>query len=147
LTLSIGHRIDPRWGSPITLSGVVAAVSDGRFRYTGGVFGGLEASMGLSAVLQAGPISLLIQSLPTYEFADEHYRAAGLRAEAARFVGAKNMMNFRRGYGDVMTGHFVVDLPGPTPPDMRSLPFERIRGPWYPDTDMAFAPTITRRQG
>jgi microcystin degradation protein MlrC len=44
----------------------------------------------------------------------------------------KNMMNFRVGYRDVMKGYFVLDLPGPTPPDMRQLPFARIRRPLHP---------------
>ena len=47
-------------------------------------------------------------------------------------------MNFRFGYGDVMKGFFVLDLPGPTPPDMRLLPFTRIARPVFPlDRDSA----------
>ena len=33
------------------------------------------------------------------------------------------MMNFRRPYGDVMRAAYILDAPGPRPPDMRSLPF------------------------
>jgi microcystin degradation protein MlrC len=47
-------------------------------------------------------------------------------------VGVKNMMNFRFGYADVMKGFFVLDLPGPTPPDLRQLPFERLSRPIFP---------------
>jgi microcystin degradation protein MlrC len=132
VTIPIGHRMDPRWGTAATLTGVVEALVDGRFEYSGGIFRGTPGSMGLSAVLRIGSTTLLIQSLPSYEFADEQYRAAGLRPESFRFIGVKNMMNFRQGYGSLMSGHFVLDLPGPTPADMRSLPFTRVRGPWYP---------------
>jgi microcystin degradation protein MlrC len=49
----------------------------------------------------------------------------------------KNMMNFRFGYAGVMKGFFVLDLPGPTPPDMRLLPFTRITRPVFPlDRDL-----------
>jgi len=41
-------------------------------------------------------------------------------------------MNFRYGYRDVMKGFFVLNLPGPTPPDMRSLPFKRATRPLFP---------------
>jgi microcystin degradation protein MlrC len=88
--------------------------------------------MGPSAVLAIGSIRLLIMSQPTYDWADEQYRAAGLDPATVKFVGVKNMMNFRFGYRDVMRGFFVLDLPGPTPPDMRLLPFARIRRPVFP---------------
>ena len=76
-------------------------------------------------------------SQPTYDWADDQYRAAGLDPAQAKFVGVKNMMNFRFGYAGVMKGFFVLDLPGPTPPDMRLLPFSRITRPVFPlDRDL-----------
>jgi len=132
VTVNLGHRVDPRWGKPIPITGRVRRASDGRFTYTGGIFGGTAGSMGPSAVLQVGNIQLLVQSLPTYDWKDEQYRSVGLLPELAKFVGAKNMMNFRNAYGGIMKGQFVLDLPGPTAPDMRSLPFARARRPWFP---------------
>jgi microcystin degradation protein MlrC len=132
VTVELGHRVDPRWGKPIRVTGRVLQASDGRFTYSGGVFGGTVGSMGPSVVLQIGSIRLLVQSLPTYDWKDEQYRSVGMRPEAAKFVGAKNMMNFRNAYGAIMKGQFVLDLPGPTAPDMLSLPFARARRPWFP---------------
>ncbi len=145
VTVDLGHCVDPRWGKPIRVSGEVVRTSDGRFTYTGGIFGGTIGSMGPSAVLQIGSIQLLVQSLPTYDWKDEQYRSAGMHPETAKFVAAKNMMNFRNAYGAIMKGQFVLDLPGPTAPDMRSLPFTRARRPWFPldevgaDPDFAIA--------
>ena len=85
-------------------------------------------------------------SYPTYDWADEQYASVGLSARDAKFVGVKNMMNFRRGYGDIMKGFVVVDLPGPTPVDYRRLPFKRVRRPVYPldnDFDALAAATVT----
>ncbi len=132
LTVDLGHRVDPRWGKPIRVTGRVIRASEGRFTYAGGIFGGTIGSMGPSAVLQIGSIQLLVQSLPTYDWKDEQYRSVGMHADSAKFVGAKNMMNFRNAYGAIMKGQFVLDLPGPTAPDMRSLPFTRARRPWFP---------------
>jgi microcystin degradation protein MlrC len=136
VSLDIGHRVDPRWGRPVHLDGRVAQLSDGRFRYTGGIFGGTEASMGPSAVLEVGPLRLLVMSRSTYDWADEQYRSVGLDPAAAKWVEAKNMMNFRRAYGGIMRAVFVLDAPGPTPPDMRALPFQRARRPWFPLDDI-----------
>jgi microcystin degradation protein MlrC len=140
LTVDIGHRVDPRWGRPARLTGTVGRLGNGRFRYTGGIFGGTEASMGPSAVLAIGALRLLVMSLPTYDWADEQYRAMGLDPAAAKWVEAKNMMNFRRAYGGIMRAAFVLDAPGPTPPDMRALPFERARRPWFPMDDLPDPP-------
>jgi microcystin degradation protein MlrC len=140
--LTVGHWRDSRWGSPLRLRGSVRRLLDGPFRYASGILGGVEVSMGPSAVVESGAVSLLVMSRPTYDWADDQYRAAGLDPSEAKFVGVKNMMNFRFGYGRVMKGFFVLDLPGPTPPDMRLLPFSRITHPLFPlDRDLS-EPTI-----
>jgi microcystin degradation protein MlrC len=137
LELVVGHGRDPRWGEPLRVPGRVERLSDGRFRYEGGILGGVEVSMGPSAVVAIGAVRLLVMSIPTYDWGDDQYRSVGLDPAAAKFVGVKNMMNFRFGYADVMKGFFVLDLPGPTPPDMRLLPFERIARPVFPlDRDL-----------
>jgi microcystin degradation protein MlrC len=132
LELLVGHRVDPRWGEPLRLTGRVARLSDGAFQYSGGVFGGTQASMGPSAVFESGPLQLLVMSHSTYDWADEQYRSVGLDPAAAKWVEVKNMMNFRRAYASVMKDAFVLDVAGPTPPDMRTLPFRRARRPWFP---------------
>lgn len=132
VTLELGHRVDTRWGKPVRLSGRVHRISDGRFTYSGGIFGGTPGCMGPSVVLQVGSVQLLVQSVPTYDWRDEQYRSVGMNPETAKFVGAKNMMNFRNAYGTIMKGQFVLDLPGPTAPDMRTLPFVRAARPWFP---------------
>lgn len=130
--VEVGHRLAPRWGKPLALEAVLKRKSEGRFRYRGGILGGTEVSMGRSVVLETGSLQLLVTSRPTYEWADEQYRSLGLDPRRAKFVCVKNMMNFRVGYGGIMKAFFVVAVPGPTPADMRMLPFRRIGRPVYP---------------
>jgi hypothetical protein len=52
------------------------------------------------------------------------------------------MMNFRYGYGASMKGYFVLDLPGPTPSDMRQLPFRRVDRPLFPLDENLTEPEI-----
>lgn len=132
LTLELGHKLDPQWGEPLKVAAKLLRKSEGRFQYRGGILGGAWASMGPSVVVQVGPVHVLVASLPTYDWAYEQYEVVGLDPGQAKFVGVKNMMNFRFGYGGMMKGYFVLDLPGPTPADMRSLPFSRIRRPLFP---------------
>jgi microcystin degradation protein MlrC len=142
LTFAVGHRVDRTWGDPIVVTGRVAHLSDGRFRYDGGAFGGTIASMGLSALVEIGEIRVLVMSIPTYDWADEQFRSVGLQARDAKFIGVKNPMNYRFAYQGIAQASFVVDTPGPTPAVVRSLPFERIQHPIFPFEDRPAAPRI-----
>ncbi|MGA8234721.1 MAG: M81 family metallopeptidase [Candidatus Acidiferrales bacterium] len=142
VSVQLGHKLDPAWGMPIGVTGKVVRVSDGRFQYTGGIHGGTWACMGPSAVLAIGSVQVLVMTSPTYDWADEQYRCMGMDPEKSKFVGVKNMMNFRFGYRNLMKGFFVLDLPGPTPPDMRMLTFRRIARPWYPLDENLSQPEI-----
>ncbi len=132
VSLKVGYSIDPAWGRPVSVSGVVRRVSDGDFLYDGGLFGGTPASMGLSAAVQIGSIELLVMSQPTYDWGDEQFRSVGMDVCKAKFIGVKNPMNYRRAYRDMMKAAFVVDTPGPTPAHVRNLNFRRMKRPFYP---------------
>jgi microcystin degradation protein MlrC len=142
ILLELGHKLDPRWGVPLQIRCRILRKVDGRFCYTGGILGGSWVSMGPSVVLTVGSIQILVMSYPTYDWADEQYRAASLHPKEAKFVGVKNMMNFRYGYRDSMKGYFVLDLPGPTPSDMRQLPFRRVGRPLFPLDEELTEPAI-----
>jgi microcystin degradation protein MlrC len=124
--------VDPRWGEPLAIRGEIALLTDGRFHYDAGMFGGTQGSMGPSAVVRLGSIQLLIQSRSTYDWGDEQYRSVGLQPNECKWVVVKNMMNFRQGYAANMKAYFLLDSPGPTPPDRRALPGFRAKRPWFP---------------
>src|SRR3569833_1186564 len=98
--------------------------------------------MGPSAVLRVGSIDILVSSRPTNDWGREQYESMGMSCESARFIAVKNMMNFRTGYRDIMKGFYVVDLPGPTPADMRKLSFHHIPRPMYPFDEIANPPPV-----
>jgi microcystin degradation protein MlrC len=142
VALRLGHKLDPQWGQPVTVNARVARIFEGRFQYTGGILGGTSATMGSSAVVEVGSLSILVASVATYDWADEQYRCAGLDPRRAKFVGVKNMMNFREGYGDCMKGCFPLNIPGPTPPDMRMLAFKHVDRPVYPLDNIQGEPAV-----
>jgi microcystin degradation protein MlrC len=132
VTLSVGHRLDPRWGTPLTLTGRVLRLSDGRFRYQGGIWEGQEGHMGPSAVVRAGPADVLVCTHATYDWADEQFRAAGLDARGAKFVVVKNPMNHRLGYAGAARAAFILDTPGPTPAVLHHVQYRHVQRPYYP---------------
>jgi microcystin degradation protein MlrC len=149
VSLDLGYKIDPSWGKPMRVEGIVRHLLDGKFRYKGGIYGGTIGDMGLSSVLQIGSIHVLIMSRPTYDWLDEQFHTAGLDARDAKFIGVKNPMNFNFAYRDIAKGVFIVDTPGPTPPTLRHMPFKRLLRPFFPvDDDIpGLRPTILKSNG
>ena len=138
VTVAVGHRLDPQWGKPVTVTGRVLRLSDGRFRYRGGIWDSLQGEMGPTAVLEvlsrgdAGSIRILLATHATYEWADEQFLSVGLDPAAAKFIVAKNPMNYHLSYSPLAAATYILDTPGPTPATVRDVPFRNLQRPWFP---------------
>jgi microcystin degradation protein MlrC len=147
VTVALGHKVDPRWGQPIELTGVVEMLTDGRFTYTGGIWEGQYAEMGPSARLRVGSVEILIATHPTYDWADEQYTSLGMNTGSAKFIVVKNPMNYRNGYGGRFVEALVLDTPGPTTAILENIDYRELKRPYFPkDRDVSnFQPTIYSR--
>ncbi len=147
LSLAIGHKLDPRWGSARTFTGKVERLSRGDFVYTGGQWEGHHEHMGPTAVFCIGAVQVIITSRATYDWMDEQIRTVGLDPAQSRFIVAKNPMNYRQAYGAIAKAAIVLDTPGPTPATLKHVRFNKLRRPYFPaDTDIpGLQPTILSR--
>ncbi len=132
ITLTLGHKIDPRWGSPLPVKARIEKLTDGRFVYSGGIWGGQTGMMGPSARLRAGNTEILVASHATYDWADEQFRSMDMDTQHSRFIVVKNPMNYRVGYAGRFRAAFVLDTPGPTPASLRRVAFHRLERPYFP---------------
>ncbi len=148
VALELGHKMDPRWGSPVPLTVRVENLTDGRFVYSGGIWGGQTATMGATALIRIGNLRVLVASHATYDWSDEQYRSVGLDPGAAKFVVVKNPMNYRVGYAGRYRAAYVLDTPGPTPASLRHVKFQRLERPYFPaDEEIpGLYPTVTRNR-
>ena len=146
ITLHLGHKLDPKWGKPLEVTGEILTLSDGRFQYSGGVWEGQWGNMGPSATLMLGTVQVLITTNSTYDWADEQFRRMGMDTRRAKFIVVKNPMNFRLGYAGVYKERFVLDTPGPTPATLLHIQYQRLQRPFHPfDKDIPnFSPRIVR---
>jgi microcystin degradation protein MlrC len=143
VSLTLGHKLDPRWGKPLPLTARIERLGDGRFLYTGGIWEGRWGQMGPCAVLRSGQVSVLVTTHATYDWADEQFQSVGLDARAARFVVVKNPMNHRLGYAGLYREAILLDTPGPTPAVLHHVRYRRLQRPYYPaDRDI---PGLTPR--
>ena len=146
IRVELGHKLDPKWGQPVAVKGVVERLSDGRFLYSGGIWGSQWGEMGPSAVLQIGKVQVLVATYPTYEWADEQFRSMKMDTSAAKFIVVKNPMNYRLTYVGIAKKVFILDTPGPTPAILDHLQFQRLKRPYFPaDKDIPnLTPAILR---
>ncbi|MCC6590249.1 MAG: M81 family metallopeptidase [Bryobacterales bacterium] len=146
IALRLGHKLDPRWGEPLEVTAQIEQLTDGKFVYSGGIWEGITGDMGASAKLRIGNIEVLVMSKPTYDWADEQYRSAGMNSEGAKFIVVKNPMNYRIGYDGKFRAAFPLDTPGPTVASLRHVKFQRLARPYFPaDQDIpGFTPRILR---
>ncbi len=132
LELELGHHLDPRWGSPLSVRGQVIQLSDGYFTYQGGIWDGVQGAMGPTALFAIGSIRVLITTHATYDWADEQWQALNIDPRQTRFVVAKNPMNFHNVYDEVAAATYILDTPGPTPASVKNLPFQHLKPPFFP---------------
>lgn len=131
--LTLGHHLDARWGDPLHIKACqIESLSDGCFRYTGGIWDGQDGHMGPSAVVSCGAVRVLVMSHATYDWADEQFRSVGLNAISAKVVVVKNPMNYRLGYAGVFKKAYILDTPGPTPAVLHHISHRNLQRPYYP---------------
>jgi microcystin degradation protein MlrC len=146
ITLVLGHKLDPKWGKPIKVTGTILKLSEGRFQYVGGIWDAQWGNMGLSALIQVQAVQVLITTHPTYDWADEQFRSMGMDTHGAKFIVVKNPMNFRLGYAEVCKKFYVLNTPGPTPATLHQVTYRKLQRPYYPlDKDIPdLMPTVLR---
>ncbi|HEY0295149.1 MAG TPA: M81 family metallopeptidase [Bordetella sp.] len=131
LDATLGFRADPRYGEPVPVKATVVNLHDGSFTYVGGPSGGVVGDMGPTAVLQAGGVRVLVASKPTYEYADEQFRAAGIDPDDCDVLVLKNGMNFRNLLGP-RTPWVLLDSVGASPAGLGALPWRNRPSPFWP---------------
>jgi microcystin degradation protein MlrC len=131
-TLAVGHKLSRFDGVPMTVTGQVRALTDGRFTMYDGGAQGMEARHGLTAVLQIGDIRLALRSHPSLEWDTGMYFSAGLDLRRAALVFVKSPSHFRTAYAPIASRILVANTPGPACSDMRQLVFRHVTRPLYP---------------
>lgn len=151
IQLQPGHQLDPRFGTPVSVTGEVVRLGNGLFTYRGGIWDGQTGQMGTTAVLRVGPIEIMIASHGTYDWRGEQFESMELDAARARFVVVKNPMNYSMAYGDIARAIYILDTPGPTPASLRSTTFRNVKRPYFPldESIERLVPTVlmSREQG
>jgi microcystin degradation protein MlrC len=141
VTLPVGGRVDMpsigRNGVPLTLTGTVRTITDGRFTITGPMMTGVNVSCGRTAVLDTGPLQMVISEERTEPVDLGVFTHCGLDPLRARYLLVHSRQHFRAGFQSIAKAILMVAGPGVCSSDYHQFPYRNLRRPIYPlDVDM-----------
>lgn len=124
LILDVGGKSSPLQGEPVRMTVRVLALSDGRFRYDGPIYAGLEHSLGASAHIEQDGIHVLLTTHREQPFDTAFARTLELDPRQMRFIGVKSAAHFRAGFESWAGAIHVVSEPSVH--DLSNLSFKRL---------------------
>jgi microcystin degradation protein MlrC len=130
--VTLGSGAPGTFNEATRVEGHVAALPDGRFRYSHPFSAGVPGDLGACAVLAVGELRVVVHSRPVGLIDPEPYAGAGLRPEEAEVLQAKSHVSYRAGFARVSDRSVVASTPGPTTADLASLPWRRRPRPLWP---------------
>ena len=108
----------------------VVALSDGTCRYTGEMYGGGVATLGLTAALRLSgteaDITLVVTSIRNQCLDLAHFTHIGLTPQDFKTICVKSTAHFRADFGPVASAIYPVAAPGVFPCDLGRLPYKNL---------------------
>ncbi|MGE0799665.1 MAG: M81 family metallopeptidase [Lautropia sp.] len=136
VTLPLGGRVDMpsigRTGVPLTLTGTIRAITDGSFTVTGPMMTGLRVSCGRTAVLDTGPLQLVVAEERCEPFDLGVFTHCGIDPLRARYIIIYSRQHFRAGFQPIAKTILMAAGPGVCSSDYGQFPFARLHRPIYP---------------
>lgn len=132
VTVQIGATSGVPFYRPLVVTGRVRCLSNGDFTNKGLGFQGVVFRRGRTAVLDIGHVALVVMERPVIQWDPELYRSLGLEPSVAQVVVVKSPAAFRAAYEPFAAEIAVIDAPGVCSPNLRALPFKRVRRPIFP---------------
>jgi microcystin degradation protein MlrC len=136
LKTAVGGAFDRKNRRPAPVSGLVRSVSDGRYIFEGNYNRGMVADIGRTAVIDIGPIALVVSGKPANMIDLGVYRSQGVEPRDRKIVVVKSTNGFRSEYGPLAAQIMMVDTPGVSSANLRAVPYRRVPRPIHPLDDV-----------
>jgi microcystin degradation protein MlrC len=136
VTLSIGGKIAmpaiPSASPPLTVTGTVKTISNGRYRNRGPMARGLEMDMGAAVVLDTGTVEIVLISRHVEPSDLNCLSSLGIDPLQKRYVMLKSRIHWRAGLGPMAKAVVECAGVGVCTSDYGELKFNKVRRPIYP---------------
>jgi len=136
LSLSIGGKIKmpaiPAENPPLTVTGTVKTISNGRYRNRGPMGRGVQMDMGPSVVFDTGAVEIVLISHHVEPSDLNCFLSLGIDPSQKRYVMLKSRIHWRAGLGPMAKAVVECAGVGVCTSDYSQLQFKKIRRPIYP---------------
>lgn len=137
VTLDLGGKVDPSvGGGPLTVTGRVAALTDGEMVLFGPMGGGVRRSYGPSLRLRVGGIDVLVVSHNGQAIDLAQFTSLGVEPTRCATLAVKSMQHFRAAFEPIAREVMEVDTGALCTKDVRARPYRNIRRPIWPLDDI-----------
>jgi microcystin degradation protein MlrC len=136
VSLSIGGKLKmpalPVESPPLTVTGTVKTITDGRFRNRGPMGRGVQMNMGPSVVLDTGKVEIVLISQHQEPSDLNCFLSLGIDPMQKRYVMLKSRIHWRAGLGPLAKAVVECAGVGVCTSDYGQLTFKKVRRPIYP---------------
>jgi fumarylacetoacetate (FAA) hydrolase family protein/microcystin degradation protein MlrC len=133
-------------GSPVFLEGTVSDCRDITYQRSGPYMTGQTVRMGVTAVVQAGLVTVALTTERVMPFDSDHITVLGIDPKAQRFIVAKSGSAWRVAFEHLSIASIYVDTPGVAASNVTRLPYVNLRGPMFPlNKDIEFEVVVQTR--
>lgn len=124
---SIGRR-----GEPLSVTGRVRALSDGRWTVRGPMYTGVAVNTGPTALLKVGGVEIVVTSKHHEPWDLGIFTNNGIDPRERHYLLLKSRIHYRAGFAPLAVETIRCDGVGVTTSDNSLLRFEEVRRPIYP---------------
>ena len=136
ITLSIGGKLKmpaiPAESPPLTVTGTVKTISNGRYKNRGPMGRGVEMDMGATVVLDTGAAEIVLISAHVEPSDLNCLLSLGIDPLQKRYVMLKSRIHWRAGLGPMAKAVVECAGVGVCTSDYGQLQFQKVRRPMYP---------------
>ncbi len=134
VTLGANFHMDAlqKQSKPLTVTGVVRLISDGRFTITGPMSTGSKTSMGTTAVLDTGNVEIIVISRHVEPYDLGYFSSLGINPLTKRFLMLKSRIHYRATYMPIAKSIIECAGCGVCTSDYDQLEFKNVRRPIFP---------------
>lgn len=132
ISVELGGKIDPAYGPPLDVTGVVVKITDGSYLALGPRWGGTTQHLGPTAVLRVGGIDIIVASKRLQCTELETFTHAGIDPRQKAIVAVKSIHHFRAAYAPIAAQIMIVDSGALATKDFSKLPYQNLRRPIFP---------------
>ena len=141
ITLDVGGKVDHRHGAPLSVTGTVRTLSDGRFTYRGPMMNGRAGRLGPTAVLDVDDVKVILITNRRQTLDPEMIRFVGIDPLMEKILVVKSTIHYRAAFEPIAKEIIEVDAPGLSSSNLARFEYRRVRRPIFPlDPDTVYEP-------